>query len=618
MHRRLPIRGRALRLPLAAVALGLMLTSVPTTSLAATTIAVSTTDDELNADGDCSLREAIRAANLDTAVDRCPAGSGADTIVLASSTYDLRVDGRSENAAATGDLDLTGDVTIQGNGSGRTIIDGGSLRISEQDIERVFQVQAGAKVRIVGVKLQHGGYNTSGGAIYNSGTLTLVDGALVDNVIIDSAYQGGAVYNEGTLTIQGATIARNGLGLPGRGGGIYNKGQLSVDRAFISHNSAGENGGGGGIYNDAGGNVVLTNSVVNENVSSSDDSGVQAGGMVNNGTATLANVIFIDNHDRAIANYGTMTLNSSTITKNTVSNCPIGQTCGTGGIRNRGTLYLSNTILAGNQAADCQGTLTSRGHNLIGSTTGCTIVGKTTGNQLNVDPRLAAGTPFDPRNPRIPDGARPTENSPVRDAGDPAQPGGGGDACEGRDIEVLQSGGNSLRPSDADGDNIARCDIGAIEVDAALTALNNGSFEADVDRNTSPDNWSVSSIATRSAEARRTGGYGLRLSATGDRNVSVWQTVRGLPNQQAAFGAWVNIRPTTDAFTFTVEVAWKDTAGNVLRTDTIRTFSAATSGWQQVGATLTKPALTDHAVVRLNAASLAATIYVDDVSFPSP
>lgn len=37
----------------------------------AATIAVPTTDDELNEDGDCSLREAVRAANLDTPVDKC-------------------------------------------------------------------------------------------------------------------------------------------------------------------------------------------------------------------------------------------------------------------------------------------------------------------------------------------------------------------------------------------------------------------------------------------------------------------------------------------------------------------------------------------------------------------
>ena len=46
------------------------------------TINVTTQTDELNNDGDCSLREAIRAANLNAAVDACPAGIGFDTVAL--------------------------------------------------------------------------------------------------------------------------------------------------------------------------------------------------------------------------------------------------------------------------------------------------------------------------------------------------------------------------------------------------------------------------------------------------------------------------------------------------------------------------------------------------------
>jgi len=42
------------------------------------TITVNTTDDELNTDGDCSLREAIRAANTNSTIDACAGGSGPD------------------------------------------------------------------------------------------------------------------------------------------------------------------------------------------------------------------------------------------------------------------------------------------------------------------------------------------------------------------------------------------------------------------------------------------------------------------------------------------------------------------------------------------------------------
>ena len=48
----------------------------------AATINVNTADDELNTDGDCSLREAIRSANLDTAVDACNAGAGESCRVI--------------------------------------------------------------------------------------------------------------------------------------------------------------------------------------------------------------------------------------------------------------------------------------------------------------------------------------------------------------------------------------------------------------------------------------------------------------------------------------------------------------------------------------------------------
>ena len=66
-----------------------------TVPAAAGGIIVTTADNELNADGDCSLREAVQAANTDTAVDLCVPGIGADTIsflaTLAGATIPLAV-----------------------------------------------------------------------------------------------------------------------------------------------------------------------------------------------------------------------------------------------------------------------------------------------------------------------------------------------------------------------------------------------------------------------------------------------------------------------------------------------------------------------------------------------
>jgi CSLREA domain-containing protein len=70
-----------------------------------TTITVNSTADSLAIDGHCTLREAIIAANSDTAVDACAAGSGADVVMVPAGTYTLTLAGAGEDAAATGDLD---------------------------------------------------------------------------------------------------------------------------------------------------------------------------------------------------------------------------------------------------------------------------------------------------------------------------------------------------------------------------------------------------------------------------------------------------------------------------------------------------------------------------------
>ena len=114
------------RLAVLAAALALMFAGAPSGAQAAA-IVVTTTQDELNSDGDCSLREAITAANTDTAVDACPAGSGADTITLPAGTYTLAIPGADEDGNATGDLDITSDLNVSGAGADTTVVDGNAL-----------------------------------------------------------------------------------------------------------------------------------------------------------------------------------------------------------------------------------------------------------------------------------------------------------------------------------------------------------------------------------------------------------------------------------------------------------------------------------------------------------
>src|SRR3954468_22489760 len=79
-------------------------------SAAANTITVSTDSDSIANDGVCSLREAIRAGNLDTTsgamLGECAAGSGADTVVLPAGFYTITRTG-ADDGSFQGDFDVT-------------------------------------------------------------------------------------------------------------------------------------------------------------------------------------------------------------------------------------------------------------------------------------------------------------------------------------------------------------------------------------------------------------------------------------------------------------------------------------------------------------------------------
>jgi CSLREA domain-containing protein len=83
----------------------------------AAVINVNTTNDELNGDGDCSLREAIEVANRDAAISGCTAGSGVNDIInVPAGNYVLSL---------PGGLRVTESAFIRGAGASGTVIDGG-------------------------------------------------------------------------------------------------------------------------------------------------------------------------------------------------------------------------------------------------------------------------------------------------------------------------------------------------------------------------------------------------------------------------------------------------------------------------------------------------------------
>ena len=177
------------------------------------------------ATGPCTLRAAIQEANALT---------GKDTIILPAGTYNLTITGRYEDGSATGDLDITQGVIIQGAGAATTFVAG-------NEIDRVFHVLAGI-VEISGITIRGGkAVNQYGGGIYNYiGILTITDCTVFSN---RSDYRAGGIYNyAGQVEIMGSIISGNTavyLSGYGDGGGIYNEnGVVTITDSTVSGNIA--------------------------------------------------------------------------------------------------------------------------------------------------------------------------------------------------------------------------------------------------------------------------------------------------------------------------------------------------------------------------------------------
>ncbi|MCA9211947.1 MAG: hypothetical protein KDB27_02685, partial [Planctomycetales bacterium] len=229
-------------------------------------LTVTTTIDS----GPGSLREAIICANLTP---------GADTISVPAGTYTLSIGGAGEDAAATGDLDITDDLTIIGAGAAATIIDATGLG------DRVLHIPGSTNVAISGVTIQGGEAPENGGGISNVGNLTVTDSVISGNTVVSG--NGGGIYHgrpdggapNGTLLLIDSTVSGNTAG--SGGGGIYNASStVELTRSTVSGNTSGS---GGGIENVDGyygaGNLTIVDSTVTGNFSNSG-----GGGGISNGS----------------------------------------------------------------------------------------------------------------------------------------------------------------------------------------------------------------------------------------------------------------------------------------------------------------------------------------------
>jgi hypothetical protein len=246
-----------------------------------------------------------------------------------------------EDGNASGDLDITANVHIIGQEAGGSIIDGGG-------IDRVFHICPGGgcdnSVTFTDVTIRNGDVVGNGGGIYNWDGTVMVDDSTITN---NKADVGGGICNMDTLNVQnGSTVSDNEATGFTSGGGIYNYGTLTVTGSTVIDNMA-DNAWGGGIHNS--GTTTVDGSTVTDNTAQA------GGGICNTGTLDVQNGSTIgragapntaDSYGGGIYNSsGTTAVDGSTVSANTTANYG-------GGIYNEGgTLTVQNGSTIGGASA---------------------------------------------------------------------------------------------------------------------------------------------------------------------------------------------------------------------------------------------------------------------------
>ncbi|MFK7820738.1 MAG: right-handed parallel beta-helix repeat-containing protein, partial [Planctomycetaceae bacterium] len=201
------------------------------------TITVTSLADNMDVDGEVTLREAVHAANTNTSVDGSTAGSGGDKIVFDPSLQGGVID------LDLGQIEIDGAVEIVGRD---TRIDAGSE-------SRIFEITTAGSVALKELVLRNGFHTESGGAILaGSGRLTIADSKLVDNTVRGDADEltGGAVHASNfyskNVIFRRNSVEYTGSGTPDKSvsGGAVHADKAVIRRSTFEANSSDGVGGG--------------------------------------------------------------------------------------------------------------------------------------------------------------------------------------------------------------------------------------------------------------------------------------------------------------------------------------------------------------------------------------
>jgi CSLREA domain-containing protein len=221
-----------------------------------TSIAVNTAADEANTDGDCSLREAIQAANSNRAVDACAAGSATEedsisfdlgpsaTITLGSQLPDIT------DAAGLAIDGGEADITVSGNDQWTVFVNKAILALRNLTVAHGYSADFGGGVKnytffadgltVADSTFSENTAEQEGGAIDSAAELNVTDSTFLEN---SAGMNGGAINHDpirnDALTVSGSTFSGNSLQLGFNGGAIYHSAIGStINNSTFSGNSS--------------------------------------------------------------------------------------------------------------------------------------------------------------------------------------------------------------------------------------------------------------------------------------------------------------------------------------------------------------------------------------------
>ena len=280
-----PLRILATTVGAALLVCGLLFAFASSPAWAAIITVNSLADDADGTDGECTLREAITAANTDTAsgtaTGECATGSGDDQIHFAlpgTAPWTVNLTG----ALPT----LDSNIKIEGPGADQL-----TVRRDTGGLYSIFQLDSFNTASISGITITNGNSDRGGGGIQTfGGDLTVAGSTISGN---SSEVDGGGILTRGTLTVINSTISGNSSEVDG--GGIFSDTSLppsttktTITNSTISGNTAEDDGGG--VYNTDGLTEIEFSTITN-NTAPDQGGGVASDGDEETSTEVLSSII---------------------------------------------------------------------------------------------------------------------------------------------------------------------------------------------------------------------------------------------------------------------------------------------------------------------------------------